>query len=208
MIKKNEFLSFLLVSLILIFTLSIRKPLASISYISLSIILVLLINIFAKKITGFYLGTKVKIKIWEIKKVFYNKQKKGPGFQAGIFFPLIFNLLSGGYFTWFGNFVFDIESKAYRVSKKYGVHAFSEMTEYHLALIAGIGILSNLSFGVLGYLINLPKQMNFINLNILFAFFNLLPISDLDGNKIFFGSKTLWVFLFLLTLIGLSYILI
>ena len=42
-------------------------------------------------------------------------------------------------------------------------------------------------------------------INFWFAFFNMLPISELDGNKIFFGSIVFWSFLAILTLIGLGY---
>jgi hypothetical protein len=34
----------------------------------------------------------------------------------------------------------------------------------------------------------------------------MLPIADLDGNKIFFGSIVIWSFLAVLVLIGLGYI--
>jgi Zn-dependent protease len=46
----------------------------------------------------------------------------------------------------------------------------------------------------------------FSRLSIYFAFFNMIPISDLDGNKIFFGSLILWSFLAALVLIGLGYV--
>ena len=38
-------------------------------------------------------------------------------------------------------------------------------------------------------------------INLLVAFFNLLPIPQFDGSKIFFWSIWIWVFLFVLTLI-------
>ena len=208
MLNKNEITDFLIVALVLIFTLSLREKISSIFYLSLSVILILLINIITKKITGFYLGTNVEIKIWDIKKIFYNKQSKKEKLKAGVIIPLIISLLSAGYLTWLSDLVFDVKSKAYRTSKKYGEHAFSEITEYHIALIAGIAIIVNLFFGFIGYLINLPAQMNFVKLSIFFSFCSVIPISNLDGSKIFFGSKGLWTFLFLVTLIGVLYILI
>ena len=41
--------------------------------------------------------------------------------------------------------------------------------------------------------------------NIWFVFFNLIPVSDLDGNKIFFGNNVLWVVLAIVSLIALGY---
>jgi len=43
----------------------------------------------------------------------------------------------------------------------------------------------------------------FATLNLTFVFFNLIPLADLDGSKIFFGSKVLWTFLVTLTLLGI-----
>jgi len=66
--------------------------------------------------------------------------------------------------------------------------------------IAAVGVFANIFFAIIGYLINQPE---FAKLNIYFAFFNLIPLSELDGNKIFFGSLILWVLLIIITLVGL-----
>ena len=76
------------------------------------------------------------------------------------------------------------------------------MTEEHIGLIAASGIFANLFLGIIGYLIGFPL---FAKLSIWFAFFNMIPISNLDGNKIFFGNLVLWSFLAIITLIGLGY---
>ncbi|MFH1612733.1 MAG: hypothetical protein ABIB46_03245, partial [bacterium] len=71
-----------------------------------------------------------------------------------------------------------------------------------IAYIAAAGIFVNLLFAFLAYLIGFSE---FAKLSIWFAFFNMIPISNLDGNKIFFGSKVLWSFLATITLIALGY---
>ncbi|MBL7059296.1 hypothetical protein ISS08_02490, partial [Candidatus Pacearchaeota archaeon] len=96
----------------------------------------------------------------------------------------------------------DVKAKVYRAAKRHGLYSFSEMTEYHLGLIAASGIFINLILAIIGYVIGFPL---FAKLNIYYALFNMIPISDLDGNKIFFGSLVLWSFLAALTLIGLGY---
>ena len=60
----------------------------------------------------------------------------------------------------------------------------------------------DICFAVLGYLVGFTE---FARLNIFLAFFSMIPISDLDGNKIFFGSQIMWSFLAAITLIGLGY---
>ena len=54
---------------------------------------------------------------------------------------------------------------------------------------------------IISYLLGYP---DFARLNLYLAFFNMIPISDLDGNKIFFGSIVLWSFLATIVLIGLG----
>jgi len=100
--------------------------------------------------------------------------------------------------------IFEVKPKVYRAAKRYGLYKFSEMTEYHIGLIAASGIAVNILLGIIGYLINFPL---FAKLNIYYALFNLIPISELDGNKIFFGSFVLWCFLASIVLLGMLCIL-
>ena len=202
MINKKEIITILLVTLILAFILSILN-LQELFFISLLFVfLVILINIIAKKVSAFYLDSEIEVKLWEVQrygfKTGYHFKKPAP---AGVLVPLILSGLTLGYFKWLATLVFDVKAKTYRAAKRHGLYAFSEMTEFHIGLIAAAGILANLFFAVIGYLINFPE---FSRINIYYAFFNLLPISDLDGNKIFFGSMIMWSFLVTLTLIGLA----
>jgi Zn-dependent protease len=98
--------------------------------------------------------------------------------------------------------VFEVKPKPWRVSKRHGYYSFSEMTEDHIGYIAAFGIIANLLFAVIGYLIGFEL---FSKINVWFAFFNMIPISDLDGNKIFFGNLALWNVLAILTLLGMVY---
>ena len=82
--------------------------------------------------------------------------------------------------------VFDVRAKIYRTAKRHGIYSFSDVSEDHLAYIAGAGILINLLAAALGYLIGFSE---FAKFNIWFAFFNLIPLSNLDGNKIFLETK-------------------
>jgi len=98
--------------------------------------------------------------------------------------------------------VFDVKPKVYRAAKRHGLYSYSEMTEAHIGLIAAAGVLTNLFLAVISYFLGFET---FSRINIYFAFFNMLPISDLDGNKIFFGNLVLWSFLAVLAIIGLGY---
>lgn len=203
MLDKKEIISILMISLILAFVISLMESLKIFLYTLLAVFLVIMINITAKKVMSFYLDSEIEIKIWEIKRYGFKSHRefKKP-FLAGAFFPIITTAFSFGYINWLACLVFDVKAKIHRAAKRYGLYTFSEMTEYHIGLIAAAGIFANLFFAVVGYLLNFQ---NFSELNIYFAFYNMIPLSDLDGNKIIFGSFVLWSFLAAITLIGLFY---
>jgi len=203
MLDKKEIASIAVITLILAFTISLVKSLELFLYVLLSVFLILMLNIIAKKVASFYLDSEIEIKLWEIKRYGFKAHKyfKKP-FPAGAFLPVIVTAFSFGYLTWMAPLVFDVKAKIYRAAKRHGLYSFSEMTEYHIALIAAAGILANLGFAVVGYFIGFN---GFAKLNIYYAFFNMLPVSSLDGNKIFFGSLVLWSFLASIVLIGLFF---
>ena len=167
------------------------------------VFIILALNIIAKKAMAYYLDSEIEIKLWNIERYgFRPNQKFKRPFPAGIFVPIIFAFITLGTFKWMASLIFDVKAKVHRAAKRHGLWSFSEMTEYHIGLIAASGICLNLLAAIIGYLINQPE---FSKLNIYYAFFNMLPISDLDGNKIFFGSRVIWTTLAIITLIGTSY---
>jgi len=202
MINKKEIVAIILSTLILAFIISVLNIKELFFMSLLFVFLVILINVIAKKIAAFYADSEIEVKMWEVERYGFkpNRHFKKP-IPAGILFPLILSGLTLGYFRWLASLVFDVKAKTYRAAKRHGLYAFTEMTEFHIGLIAAAGIFANLIFAIIGYLINLPE---FSRINIYYAFFNLLPLSDLDGNKIFFGSIILWSFLAALTLVGLA----
>jgi hypothetical protein len=202
----------IIVSIITAFAIALTKALSLnvtlFLYALLGVFILLLINILIKKTTAYFLDSEIEIKIWEIKRFGYKTGdyfKKA--FPLGIFMPLIskifFFALNG--FVWMGSLVFDVKAKAYRAAKRHGMYSFSEMTEEHIGRIAAMGIFANLILAFIFYFIGGDFGTIFAKLNIWFVFFNMIPISDLDGNKIFFGNLVLWSFLAIITLIGLGY---
>ena len=204
MLNKNEILAIGVITLILALTISLLKSMEIFLYTLLTVFLVITINLIAKKVASFYFGTEIEVKIWEIKRYGFKASKyfKKP-FPAGAFFPIIVTAFSFGYLIWMASLIFEVKPNRYRKAKRHGLYVFSEMTEEHIGKIATVGVLANLVFSILGYLMGYP---DFARLNIYFAFFNMLPLSNLDGNKIFFGNIVLWSFLASLVLIGLGYV--
>jgi len=209
MINKKEafniFLVIIIMTLSISLSLSIAEEAKNILYTFLAVSIVILANIFTKKIIAYKLDSEIEMKIWEIGNYGFTKEKedKKP-FPLGAVLPLVSKIILFPFksFVWMASFVFDVKPRIYRGAKRYGLYTFSEMTEYHLALIAASGIFINIVLAVAGYFLGFPL---FARLNVYFAFFNILPISELDGNKLLFGSKILWSFLAALVLIGMLF---
>lgn len=164
------------------------------------VFLAIMINVIAKKIASFYLDTEIEILTWEFGKFGYKKhQKFKKPILAGIFIPLLVKFFSVGILNWMACLTFEVKGKIYKAAKRHGIYAFSNVTEEEMGIIAGIGIMANLLFALIGYLIGSPELAK---INLSFALYNLIPLSNLDGSKIFFGGKILWVFLATITAIA------
>jgi Zn-dependent protease len=204
MLNKKEITAILVVTLILGFAIRLVESIQILFYSFLAIFIILIINVAAKKMASYYLDSEIQMKIWEVKRYGFKKSHhfKKP-IPAGAILPIIFSILSLGYITWLAPLEFEVKAKVSRAAKRHGLYTFSEMTELHIGLIAAAGILANLALAVIGYFIGFPPT--FARLNIYFALFNMIPISNLDGNKIFFGSLVIWSFLASLVLIATGY---
>ena len=202
MLGKKEILVFLLITLVFAVTLSFLK-MEIFAEVLLAVFIVLVLNIAAKKMAAFYLESDIEIKLWRMERYGFKRHEyfKRP-FEIGIFLPIIVSLVSLGNLLWMASMVFDVKPRVYRAAKRHGLYSFSEMTEAQIGMIAAAGVLINLVAAVIAYFLGFPL---FARLNVYFAFFSMLPLSDLDGNKIFFGSMVLWSFLATLVLIGLGY---
>ncbi len=209
MINKREVLIISLI--IVIITLSLNLSLSifeewkTVLYTLLAVSVVILANIFMKKFIAYRLDSEIEMRVWEIGKYGFTKDKhsKKP-FPLGAFLPIISKIVLFPFksFVWMASLVFDVKPRIYRGAKRFGLYTFSEVTEYHLGLIAASGIVINLILSVIGYFLGFPL---FARLNIYYAFFNILPLSEFDGNKIFFGNLIMWAFLASLVLIGMLF---
>jgi hypothetical protein len=212
MINGKEISFLVLISIITAFAVSLSKNLAInvnvFLFALIGIFLLILVNILVKKTIAYFLESEIEIKIWEIKRFgFKTDQYWKKAFPLGVFLPLISKIffISLNGFVWMASLVFDVKAKAYHAAKRHGMYSFSEMTEEHIGRIAAAGIFANLILAFLFYFIGGDFGTLFAKLNKWFVFFNMIPISDLDGNKIFFGNLALWSFLAIVTLIGLGY---
>lgn len=159
----------------------------------------LIVKLFAKRHDA-----KSEYEILSVKQVWFNL-KLDKGIPFGVLFALVLSIASKGkfFFTAMGKHDF-IGSKISRVGRKY-----QSLEYYEEAQIASMGILSSLFLAVLGLLLGRIFDVNmniFVGINFYLALFNMLPFSDLDGAKIFFGS--LLIYIYLLIFIVVAFLLI
>ncbi len=205
MLNRKEIIAIITASIILAFSITLLSSFNYFLIALLSVFIIIIINTFVKKLAAYYLESDIEVKLWEFKRWGYKpKQYFKKPFPAGVFFPIISKIIFFPFngFVWMASLVFDVKAKVYKAAKRHGFYSFSEVGENHLAYIAGLGVFANLLFAVLAYVIGFSE---FAKFSIWFAFFNMIPISNLDGNKIFFGSKVFWSFLAAITLIAIGY---
>jgi len=211
MFKIEELLKIFLGIIILAFAINLnniaKTGISQIQIITafIFVALIVLVNVFAKKLAAYYYHSHAEIKIWNIERYGLRQgQHFNKPVPAGIIFPFFISLLSYGYFMWMAIFEFDVNPSSSRASKKHDIYKFSEMTDFDIGMIASAGVVANLFAAIIGYIAGFPE---FAKLSIYFAAFSLVPISSLDGTKIFFGSRNLvlWITLVVITTIALGY---
>lgn len=204
MLKKKEIITIIGTIIVLALALNFFQALEIFPYTLASVFLIIAINITSKKIISYYLDSEIEIRLWHIKQYGFKPHHSFKrAFPTGVFFPIITSVISLGHLVWMAPLVFDSKAKIYRTAKRFASYKLSEMTEYHIALIASAGIIINIILAIVAYLVGVPEQMNFIKLSIVYIFFNLIPFSDLDGNKIYFGFNGLWIVLAVIAMIGM-----
>jgi hypothetical protein len=160
-----------------------------------SFLIIITANFAAKKFFAYNLETNVDLNLWSInhfglaKSAHFNKP------LPMLWLPILTSLISLGKFIWIPIIEFDVSPRPERISRRHGLYRYTEVTEWHLALIAAAGIFINIVLAIIAYFAGFEQ---FTKLSVMFAFWNLLPVSRLDGSKIFFGSKNLWFALVLI----------
>ena len=197
----NEVLSILLAILVMSFSV-VLTHLSLISFLEACFVflIIFVVNVGVKKIAADYLQCSVETKIWTFKRYgLYERSYFKNAIPAGILLPFLISFLSLGKLYWLGTTQSEISALKSRASRRHDFYSFSELTEWHVALIPACGIIACLVLSVFAYV----AGYTFLGkMAVLFAFFNMIPLGQLDGTKIFFGSSRLWFVLAVFSLIG------
>lgn len=198
---KKEVFTAILASIILALTASYKDPTA-LKATTLSFLIIVTINILAKKITAYKFEIDIKTKFWDL---YQYGLRKDMHFKTPIplaWLPLLLALFTKGNLLWLGILEFDAKARPERSTKRHGIYRFTEITEWHLAWIATWAIIANFASAIIAYILGFEL---FAKLSIYFIAWSVLPIGRLDGTKIFFGSRALWTVVAAITLIVLGW---
>ncbi len=128
-------------------------------------------------------------RLWTMQRWWFTKNAKFKSpFMAGIIIPLFFSLISNGFlkFAAIGSSEMTAIDKK-RIGKKY-----KHISEQELAKIHLVGPLTILLLSLI--LMQFPGFGEIVKIAYTLAIFSMLPISGLDGGKVFFSSLPLYIF--------------
>ncbi len=162
--------------------------------------IIIVLSILSKKIAAYFLDSDIEHEIWNLTYFGFKKSSrfKNP-LPAGIILPLIFSIITLGVSKFSAFLTYETRALKYRASKRFGFYSYTEMTDFHNGLIGAAGIASLILLSIITYFISGANLEYLAKMSIYYAFWNLIPISKLDGAQIFFGSRVLWSVLFTIT---------
>ena len=153
-----------------------------------------LVRELVRKFVAHRKGCRTEYNLWFVKQFSF---RPSGGLKTGFpFFPIVAVFLA---FISNGKAFFTaIETNTVEAVRKYRVgRKFTRLTEYDEAIILLSGILTSaffvLFFSSLGKMVNVNLNI-FVIVNFWLALYALLPIPPLDGGKILFGSRSLYIF--------------
>ena len=167
-------------------------------------VLIIGVSVAAKKLFAYLLDATVEHEIWKVSRYGWKPHNyfKTP-VPAGAIVPLFFSIFSLGYLKLMTLLTYETGALKERAARRFGFYSYTEMTDWHNALIGAAGILGVLILSIVSYLV--PGSDALWRLAAYYAFWNMIPVSNLDGTQIFFGSRILWSTLAVVTTIFAVY---
>ena len=191
---------------IIIFPSSFTPPNTFNPLILLAPIIITFTSIISKKIAAGFYNIKIEHKVWEFQRWgWYRRSHFKKPVQIGLILPFVLSILTLGIVRMFTFFQFEVENiHETRILKQKGLKRKEEINESDIAFTAAWGFLSLIILAIIGILPGIsnifPELSKYA---IYFGFWNLIPLSKLDGNKVFFGSILTWTFLAIVYVIAL-----
>ena len=169
--------------------------------------IIILVSVIAKKIAAPFYSLEIEHKSWGWKRWgWYERSEFKKPIPLGIILPFFISVLSLGIIKPLTLLQFDAENfTKKRVLRKRGDYRYSEINESDLAFTAAWGFWALILLAIIGFFLKQPEITKY---SIYYGIWNLIPFSNLDGTKIFFGSLINWILLVIVYVISLVVVLI
>jgi Zn-dependent protease len=167
---------------------------------------VVVIPVTVKKAVAYMLDSSVKHELWHVYRFGFrpnNHFKSEVPF--GLIVPLLFSLFSLGVLKVMTFLTYETRALKHRAAKRFGFYSYKSMTDWHNGVIGAAGVLTLFLISLIAYF---PGWESLSKMAAYYAFWNLVPVSKLDGTQIFFGSRILWAVLASISLIFVGYALV
>ena len=184
----------------------IKSNLIAFSLILGASAVVIAINLISKKLAAARLDADVAHELWTVERYGWK-----PGYHldkpifAGIIVPLFVAVVTLGSIKFMTLLTYETRALKRRAANRFGPYSFTEMTDFHNALVGASGIVGCLLVTFVTYWLPGSFWVILGRMATFYAFFNLIPLSKLDGSQIFFGSRPWWAVLVVITLIFMMY---
>jgi len=169
--------------------------------------IIILVSVIAKKIAAPVYNIKIEHKAWGWKRWgWYERSQFKKPIPLGIILPFFLSVLSLGIIKPLTLLQFDAENLTQkRVLRKRGAYRYSEINESDLAFTSAWGFWALIALAIIGNILNQPELTKY---SVYYGIWNLIPLSNLDGIKLFFGSLINWILLVIVYLIALLAVLV
>lgn len=208
MINKKETIAISLAIILMALIISFVKKELILETLASSLLIALIIistAVFSKKITAKNLDMSIEIKPWTFQRYWISRSSyfKRP-VSIGLILPIVLAFLSEGKIKFLAFLEFETKALPSKVSKRYGLKRYPNVMEWDDALIGFYSLLGVLSLGIISSLLDILFFKELAKYALIYSISNFIPISSLEGTKIFFGSRNLYVLsLIILVLAGL-----
>ncbi len=194
----QEIVTIIFASVILAAAVSYTKGLNTVLTSTFIFLIIIFTNVIAKELAAYYYEANLKTKFWQWYQYGFRADSHFKEPLPMAWLPIALSLITKGFFWWMPILEFDITPRTERVSKRHELYRYTQMSEWHVGLIAFWGIVALLILSTIGYLSGFEY---FTKLCSFYALWNIIPLSNWDGSKILFGSRVLWTITAIVTLL-------
>jgi Zn-dependent protease len=174
------------------FSFVLKNQLEEIPLLIFMCILIVCVAVFSKKVMASFLDADVEHSIWNWERygfrAHHHLEKEIP---MGIILPLFISIFSLGAAIVPTSLTYEACALKRRAARRFGNYSYTELTDFHNAIIGAAGTIGVLILAVVFYF-SQARLEYYATLASVYALFNLVPVAKLDGAQIFYGSRVLW----------------